>query len=266
MRILNNLASPIGALGLVLLAFALSFVALVLDQANIKSLTLVYVFGVLAVVAGLGAIVTLWVAFSGSRSESSWAQLRNLRPYLWFVGGPILFGLLLGTIEWLISRSFYNAASIGAATYALTQLGFEWWATNNKQQQDCFNEQMNERAEAHRNRIGLIHALHGLWDEGDKFTRWEHSQQDLEDWRDRAGKLVEMAWGVEKRRGFLKSNPEYAKWSDDVNEGDSEEQVYLKCLLDRLKDRLHEANRFMPPPDLFPHFDIQVYREWLEKR
>lgn len=52
---------------------------------------------------------------------------KAIRRHLWIIGGPVVFGLLLGGMEWLISASLYNALGIGAAAYVLAQLGFAEW-------------------------------------------------------------------------------------------------------------------------------------------
>ena len=143
MRILQSLTAPRGVLGLTLLAFALGFIALVLDQANFKSTLLAYVFGILAGIAALGALV----AFFGPRISRSWAWTKGL---LRLAGYPLLFGLLLGGLEWLISASLYDALGIGATAYALTQLAFGYWMPRLIQSQERVleledeNEQLNQ--------------------------------------------------------------------------------------------------------------------------
>jgi|SRR5215211_9298425 len=56
------LISPWGALGLALLSIASGFVPALLDQADVKSPVLIYVFGTLAVGFGLGAIAAFIAA------------------------------------------------------------------------------------------------------------------------------------------------------------------------------------------------------------
>lgn len=75
MRIYQALISPRGVLGLTLLAFALAFVALLLDQADFKSPLLVYTFGVLAGITALGTLV----AFFGPRIWPLLGKTRSLR-------------------------------------------------------------------------------------------------------------------------------------------------------------------------------------------
>jgi hypothetical protein len=72
-RIFRTLMSPKGGLGLTLLAFALAFVAHMLDQADYRSPALVYVFAVLAGVSALEALAAFfgsWVAGHLSRIVS----------------------------------------------------------------------------------------------------------------------------------------------------------------------------------------------------
>jgi hypothetical protein len=64
--------SPRGGTGLTLLSLAFGFVALMLDQANIKSPVLVWVFGISACITALGALV----AFFGSWTARAWEWLR----------------------------------------------------------------------------------------------------------------------------------------------------------------------------------------------
>ena len=110
---MQELTAPRGVLGLTLLAFALAFVALMLDQADYKSPILVWVFGILAGIAALGAVA----AFLGSRMSKSLAWAKG---FLRLAGYPLLLGSLLGGIEWLVSASLYNALGIGAAAYVST--------------------------------------------------------------------------------------------------------------------------------------------------
>jgi hypothetical protein len=124
----------------------------------------------------------------------------------------------------------------------------------------------NRVQEAHQNRVALIIALRELWEEGERLLQYEHHRWDIEDWQNRTSKLIEMALGIEERRRFLKPNPEYAKWSKTVDDSDSEEQIYMKCLLDRLKDLVKRANSVAPHTELNSNFAIREYRKWLETR
>jgi hypothetical protein len=145
-----------------LVALTLAFVALVLDQADIKSPVLVWVFGILACVTGLGALAVFIIALLGSHAERSRAQIRVLRRYLWLVGVPLGFGLLVGGMEWLISTSPYNALGIGATAYALAQLGYAVWVV---------------RAARLRNQINELTA------DVDKLTKQNQELRNQRDWQ-----------------------------------------------------------------------------------
>jgi hypothetical protein len=78
-------------------------------------------FGILAGITALGALA----AFFGPRMRKSWAWAKG---FLRLAGYPLLLGLLLGGIEWLVSDSLYNALGVGTAAYALAQIAFGFWA------------------------------------------------------------------------------------------------------------------------------------------
>jgi hypothetical protein len=67
-----------------------------------------------------------WIALFWARVERFQATLAR---YLWLVGGPITTGLLIGSMEWLISNSLRNALWVALPALALAQLGFAAWAT-----------------------------------------------------------------------------------------------------------------------------------------
>jgi hypothetical protein len=62
-----------------------------------------------------------WMALFWARVERFQAVLAR---YLWLVGGPITIGLLIGSMEWLISSSFRSALWVVLPAFALAQLGF----------------------------------------------------------------------------------------------------------------------------------------------
>lgn len=137
MRIFQVLTAPRGVLGLTLLALVLGFIALALDQANVKSTVLVYVFSILAGITTVGTLA----AFFGPRVSRAWAWTKGL---LRLAGYPLLFGLLLGSLQWLISASLYDALGIGATAYALGQLAFGYWTPRLVQSQKRVLELENE--------------------------------------------------------------------------------------------------------------------------
>ncbi len=80
MRIVRALISPWGILGLTLLGLAFGFVAVALDQADVKIPALVYVFGILAGVSFLGAMAALIAALFGSWVGPWVEKLKRVRP------------------------------------------------------------------------------------------------------------------------------------------------------------------------------------------
>lgn len=55
-----------------------------------------------------------------------WAQLKQIRGYLWPVGGTVTLGLLLGAIGWSLYDLLYGVL-IALAAWALAQAGFAVW-------------------------------------------------------------------------------------------------------------------------------------------
>ena len=98
----------------------------------LKGIEVNHALGNVFLVLGLLSFAGFWFAIfwpwirPRSRRLDEW--IKELRQYSWLIGTPVGFGVLLGGMEWLISASLYNAIGIGSTTYALTQLGFRWWA------------------------------------------------------------------------------------------------------------------------------------------
>lgn len=126
------LALLFGAVALLALGFQLGGVQ------DDQWATLCYVLAASLFVAALTVLFWSWFP-----RLAAW--IRGFRRYLWIVGGPVAFGLLLGGMEWLISTSFYNALGIGLAVFALAQLGFVEWASRVAQLRKQVEELTTER-------------------------------------------------------------------------------------------------------------------------
>ena len=103
-----------------------------------------------------------WIALFWTRVERFWPWSER---YLWIVGGPVVVGVLLGGMEWLISNSLRNALWIGLPTFVLALLGFMLCASrlsqNRKQVQQLTDEneqldQLNKNLEAERNQLSEL--------------------------------------------------------------------------------------------------------------
>lgn len=126
-----------------------------------------------------------------------------------------------------------------------------------------------ERIESDRHREQLVAEFTELITQGDSLANGSYTTQDeVEDWEARASKLIEMALGTKKRRDFCRKDPDFTDWyPEKIPEDAAEDQVRALELLDRLKSRRMEVNRFVPPPlNLHPDFDIEEYRRWLIER
>ena len=270
MRVFQALISPLGAFGLTLLAFTLAFVALVLDQADIKSPDLVWVFGISACVTGLGAIAVFVVAFLGPKAERSRAQIRELRRYLLLLGGPILCGLLLGGMEWLISTSLYNALGIGAAAYALAQVGFMVWTVRLARAQGQIPEsgelqRLRGEVESLQHRLATYNAdfdmywklLVSAWEEGLSLRKSEPTEDEAREWANHLYELLEAAEG-KWRANILKKSPPGYVYSDLDNTG---EQPFLDYRLSRLEElmRLVKSGQNIK---LRSGFDPHEWKDW----
>jgi len=241
----------------------------------------------LSFVVTLAAIFWPWIE---PRFPRLAAWIKGLRRYVWLVGGPVVFGALLGGMEWLISNSLRNALWIGLPAFALAQIGFAVWmpklAAGRKQvqelaaemvritDQNCQLRETNEdyekrsrkREEAHQNRIRLIHELRQLWEEGERLTRYDHTHYDFEDWKERVGKLIEMARGATERRALFRVPPDFAKYSRDVEESDPPERIETQYILDKIRDFIWQMNTYHPRYDLPSDFKIRDYWKWKETR
>jgi hypothetical protein len=131
---------------------------------------------------------------------------------------------------------------------------------------ESYVDTFHKRENADHNRLALIHELGQLWEEGQRLPQYDHARYDIEDWEARSSKLIEMALGVQKRRDFVEHNPEYARWSNDVDENDPEELVRMRMLLDRLRDLTRQVNSYAPYTELRSDFDVREYRKWLDIR
>jgi len=134
-----------------------------------------------------------WIALFWTRLERFWPWSER---YLWIVGGPVVIGVLLGSMEWLISSSLRNALWIGLPAFALALLGFIKWAStlarNRKQVQQLTDEneqldQLNKNLEAERKQVSDLlqdekrenRKLKGERDE----LKAGQRQKRIEDWR-----------------------------------------------------------------------------------
>lgn len=84
MRILQALVSPWGVLGLALLSLTFGLVPAMLDQADIRIPALAYVFGILALAFGLGAIaafVASWIRADGTQEPETQVEHRRKDEY-----------------------------------------------------------------------------------------------------------------------------------------------------------------------------------------
>ena len=270
MRVFQALISPLGAFGLTLLALTLAFVALVLDQADIKSPTLVWVFGISACVTFLGAIAVFVVAFLGPKAERSRAQIRELRRYFWLLGGPVLCGLLLGGMEWLISTSLFNALGIGAAAYALAQLGFMVWAVRLTRAQEQIPEsgelqRLRGEVDSLQQRLATYNADFDMYwkllvsalEEGHSLREAEPSEEDARKWADQLYGLLEAAEGKWRADIFRKSPPGYV-FSDLDATG---QQPFLDYRLSRLEE-LMQLVKSGQNIKLRSGFDPHEWKDW----
>jgi hypothetical protein len=175
-RIFQALIGPRGGLGLTLLAFALAFVALLLDQANFKSPVLVWVFGILAVLAALGALV----AFFGPQI----AKLRKVR-FRWpFVLNP-------------------------AVERSASQPEPEW-VTGGEQ------ETAEQRAGYWDNRQMLHAALKDFWAETDYMGDEDvYDDDEVKEWEDRTAQLILEALGQERVDEFLTNDIQISRVGPD---------------------------------------------------
>ena len=127
-----------GAVGLLALGFQLGGVE------NETWATLCYILAALLGIVAFAVPVRAWRRLLLSRFVP-W-----IREILRLVGYPLLFGLLLGGMEWLISTTLFNALGIGALAYALTQLAFGFWVSrlrqslNQVQELTAENEQVTQ--------------------------------------------------------------------------------------------------------------------------
>lgn len=99
-----------------------TFLALALDQADVKYPVLVYVFGGLAGISGVALLTAVFGLFRGRL----WAWIKRIQRYLWIVGSPIAFGALLGGIGWLTYDPLYGVF-IGLAAFGLAQAACALW-------------------------------------------------------------------------------------------------------------------------------------------
>src|SRR5829696_8681925 len=118
-------------------------------------------FLALALLSLLGLLATLaWIFIPWVRNL--WAWVKQHRQYLWLIGGPAAFGLLLGGVEWLISASLYNALGIGAAAYALAQVAFRFWmprlTQSRRQVQELTNKNEDLDRQHRESRVDLQNA------------------------------------------------------------------------------------------------------------
>ena len=119
-----------------------------------------------------------------------------------------------------------------------------------------------------RQRRELIRELFGLIEEGDSHANGTYvTHEAVNDWEARTSKLIQVAFGNDKRRNFQLKEADLSEPYRKGNPEASEERIRAMELLDRLKSLRFEANRFdPPPPELHPDFDIERYRRWLHAR
>jgi hypothetical protein len=218
-----------------------------------------------------------------------WVRPR-IRHYLWLVGGPVLFGLLLGGMEWWFSNSLRNALWIGLSAFALALLGFVVWAirlVQSRQQvqiltaeelrikdqnrqlretNESYEDTFRKKEEAHHSRLGLLYELGQLREEGGRIKRSDHNRYDFEDWKERVRKLIELALDPSERRNFFRVPADYAKYSDDVDESEPSERIETQYILNQIEKVMSRLNTYHLRYEVRADFHIRVYRRWLETR
>jgi hypothetical protein len=232
----------------------------------------------LSFVAGMGLIVWAWVG-------RLWAWARRHRRYLWIVGGPLLFGLLLGGMEWLISGSLYNALGIGAAAYAPAQLSFMVWVRRLAHSQEQI-EQDEDSVRQSLQLSGVTHAeierlkrevdrlqqevnshdadrdaywglLAAALREGLSLRESAPSKEDVQKWTIHLHKLIENAQGEQAVKPFRRPTPGYAYADLDA----SGEQVFMDYRLAKLQDLIRrvESGQIIK---FRADFDPHEWKDW----